>query len=208
MNPAVRAFDLHPPPVSAARTSAFGWVIALSEASKKLVTHSFQVNLLALAAIVQSRRAGQSLRGFDEVASQMRRWSVDLHTELEKLRGIGREAVSLASQLTKAARLVDILERARGTRADTALERALERRRHSVEELDARIAGARRRLIGCVDDLCQLGLMATVLSRSAMIEAATASPLLREQLSQVSREFYTNADWVIGELQRLQKVLR
>lgn len=135
MNPAVRAFDLHPPPVSAARTSAFGWVIALSEASKKLVTHSFQVNLLALAAIVQSRRAGQSLRGFDEVASQMRRWSVDLHTELEKLRGIGREAVSLASQLTKAARLVDILERARGTRADTALERALERRRHSVEEL-------------------------------------------------------------------------
>ena len=71
----------------------FNRVAGLNEAAKELVARSYQVNLLALDAMVQSKRGGSSLRGFDEVSSQMRRWSRDLHVELERLAALSRRVV-------------------------------------------------------------------------------------------------------------------
>jgi len=47
----------------------FERVISLNEAAKELIARSFRVNLLALDAMVQSKRGGSSLRGFEAFIS-------------------------------------------------------------------------------------------------------------------------------------------
>ena len=84
-----------------ASAGELGQVVSLNEASKSLLTRSFEINLRSLNAIVQSKRSGGRLRGFDDVSSQIRTWSRELHQQLEELGRLGRGAVGLASFLIR-----------------------------------------------------------------------------------------------------------
>jgi phenylacetate-coenzyme A ligase PaaK-like adenylate-forming protein len=59
-----------------------------------------------------------------------------------------------------------------------------------------------------LSDLDQLGLMAMVLSRSAMIEASSGTSEQRAQLGRVSQEFYQNSEFVISLLRSALKAVR
>ena len=80
-------------------------VVELNEAAKALLRQSFEINLRALDAIVQSKRGGGALRGFDEVSSQIRLWSRDLQEKVESLWALGRSAVTSASHLLQTRRV-------------------------------------------------------------------------------------------------------
>jgi hypothetical protein len=64
------------------------------------------------------------------------------------------------------------------------------------------------RIIDKIDDLNRLGLMACVLSRSALIEATAAEAGEREALTSVSRDFYAKSQEIVDIVQTLAKSMR
>lgn len=178
----------------------FNRVAALNEAAKELISRSYQVNLLALDAMVQSKRGGSSLRGFDEVSSQMRRWSRDLHAELERLAALSRLVVSEVSMTSKEGHLLRLLHRAVDASSNATATRTFGERRSTQLDRQQTLVRLWRKVLDALGDLDQLGMMAVVLSRSAMIEASGGAPEERAQLGHVSREFYRNSEAVVNVL--------
>lgn len=181
---------------------------ALNEAAKELIARSHQVNLLALDAMVQSKRGGSSLRGFDEVSSQMRRWSRDLHVELQGLAALSRQVVSEVSLASKEGHLLRLLQRAAESSASLAASETFSRRNAIQEERERTLMRLWRKVLDALGDLDQLGMMAVVLSRSAMIEASGGADGQRAQLGHVSQEFYRNSEAVMNVLKLTLKEMR
>lgn len=172
--------------------TALAGVVALNEGAKAIRRSAFEVNLRALGAIVQSRRAGQALRGFAEVSTQMQRWSETLASAAQRL----------TEGCTTRVRVVS--DDARRSRQRALLHRALE---GSSRGLDAESLGldvappkdlrsSAREVRLAVAELHELGLMASVLSRAALIEACEGDAQQRRDLSAISREFAVHADEV------------
>jgi hypothetical protein len=187
---------------------SFDRVVALNEAAKELLERSLKVNLLALNAMVQSKRSGGACRGFDEVSAQMRSWSQQLHGQLRSLGQLSQTTVRDLSLYEKQRRLSRLLERAIESVATVSSSAVLQRSRAELEANLLGLESGRRRLSLLIDDLVQLGMMASVLSRSAMIEAQSGPAEIRQQLSDVSREFYDNAEAVVETLRALLKSIR
>lgn len=183
-------------------------VAALNEACKVLLERSFHVNLRALDAIVQSKRAGAALRGFDEVAGQMRNWSRDLHRDLERLVDCSRRVVGSTSTAAKNEHSLRLLTKAAAVSGNAAAARVRDEHREELDSLEHHIVRLWREVTTLLHDLDQLGMMAAVLSRSAMIEAASGSNEQRGQLGDVAREFYGNAQSVLETLQIAVKIAR
>jgi len=189
-------------------TANFGRVAALNEAAKELMARSHHVNRLALDAMVQSKATGANLRGFDEVSSQIRHWSRDLHAELERLRALSRELVVQVSHVSKEARLLSLLRRATATCSENAKHCDFTAKETAQIDRLERLAKLWRTMAVSLSDLDQLGLMAAVLSRSAMIEASSGTSEQREQLGRVSAAFYQNSESVISVLKAALKAVR
>ncbi len=186
----------------------FERVVALNEAAKQLIARSFSVNLLAMDALVQSKQAGARLPGFDEVSAQMRRWSRELHEQLEQLGGLSRSVVERTSTLSKESHLLRLLGQAArlsgrvdATERYEALSVVLASRERELTQLW-------RRVDDLLGDLDQLSMMAVVLSRSAMIEAAGADTAHFAQLTSVSKSFYQNAEAAVEVLRALLLTMR
>ena len=181
-------------------------IVHVNEVAKRLVVHSFQVNLLALDAMVQSKRAGGRLRGFDEVSKQMRDWSAELKSQLGELADLTRVCVTEASLGIKMRRTVRLLgEAARRSRNGDAAESAARRARDLAGECTASLDTRWSRVSLQIAELTRLGMMACVLSRSAMIEAQSGAPAERVQLMHVARDFYCNSEDVLHALRTLAK---
>lgn len=183
-------------------------VIDINEAGKSLLLRSFEINLRALDAIVQSKRNGALLRGFDEVSSQIRTWSRQLQGDVERLVQCGLEAVTGASLIIRERRMRRLMAAA-AERGDDASARACS------EDMQARLARHEaalsqrwRQIGGLVDDLKQLGMMACVLSRSALIEASSAGDDSREHLTLVSRDFYAKSEEVVETVGALARTMK
>ncbi|HWA72883.1 MAG TPA: hypothetical protein VG937_11130 [Polyangiaceae bacterium] len=183
----------------------FERVVRLNEAAKRLLKLSFQVNLLALDAMVQSKRA--SLLGFDEVSSQMRRWSRELHENLEHLARVTARALAATSLSSKERRILAIVSDAADGSESEAMRAVRERLSEKQEESLTSMRRDWRLVMNVVHDLDQMGMMACVLSRSAMIEATGAAPELRVQLELVSRTFYDNSQSAADILRDLTMTL-
>ncbi len=179
----------------------------MNEGAKELIARSLRVNLLALDAMVQSKRGGSGLRGFDEVSSQMRSWSRDLHRELEELSRLSRIVVGHASQSSKEAHLLRLLERAAASSNSPLAAHALEGRGREQLTRALELKRSWRQVRDALGSLDLLGMMAVVLSRSAMIEASSGTAEQRAQLNDVSEQFYRNSEAVVGVLKTLLKTL-
>jgi hypothetical protein len=186
----------------------FDRVVALNEAAKGLLALSYQVNLLAIDAMLQSKRGGGDLRGFDEVSSQMRSWSRDLHERLERLSGHCSEVVGRTSLYCKQAHILQLLEAAARQSTGESLQAACGQRGDEQQALAAEVDRDWRRVRAQLDDLNQLGTMAVVLSRSAMIEASTGTAEQRLLLTQVSQEFSRHSNVAVQTIRDILKQLR
>lgn len=184
-------------------TFDFNRVSSLNEGAKELIARSFRVNLLALDAMVQSKRGGSSLRGFDEVSSQMRTSSRDLHHELEELSRLSRAVVDHASQSSKQAHLLRLLGQAASSSRSPLASAAFERHRQAQQARAEELKRSWRQVKDTLGSLDQLGMMAVVLSRSAMIEASSGSAEQRAQLNDVSEQFCRNSEVVVNVLKAL-----
>ena len=190
------------------RNERFDQVVTLNEAAKELLVRSAQVNLLALDAMVQSKRGGGNLRGFDEVSSQMRMWSKELHQQLRELGELSASVLLRTSLHSKQRRKLELLEEAARCSDNADAQAACERSLREHQSLEATLARDARRTRDLLSDIDQLGMMAIVLSRSAMIEAASGDDQQRAQLNLVSQEFYRNSEAVLEILKATLNEMR
>jgi hypothetical protein len=193
-----------PPSPAAANGADLSSVVHVNEAAKQLVAAAFQVDLLALNAIVQSERCGGGLRSFEEVARHMKLWASELRTHLHALAADTSETVREVSTLLLRRRVARLLgEAARGSDVPgiVAASRAATAR---VTQQERAASRAWARLAGHARALKRLGLMACVLSRLAMIEAESGgSRGEREALVEAAKAFNRNAEHVAGVVQAL-----
>jgi hypothetical protein len=113
--------------------------------------------------------------------------------------------VAGTSRASKEARMTRLLERAAVMSQYAAARAVYEQHAHEQQERERDLDSKWRAVRVVLSDLNMLGLMAVVLSRSAMIEASSGSAELREQLTHVSREFYDNSEAVVGVIKALTK---
>ena len=188
------------------RQGELNQVVSLNEAAKVLSRCSFEINLRALDAIVQSKRSGRRLRGFDEVSTQMRTWSRELVQQLDELRALSCEALGLASLFIRQRRMTGLMTSALASSAFPGASAMQATVSATLEGRQADLKILWRRIIAAVEGLNLQGMMACVLSRSALIEA-TSSPDAeqRVQLGHVSQDFYKKSDEVVEIVRALAK---
>lgn len=178
-------------------------VVAVHEGAKAILNDSHQVNLRALDATVRSLRRGSQLRGFAEVSSQMRQWSQELHTAIKQVTEASAEQVNLVSAFEKRMRMLNLLTSAASEpQASRLLFEGLERARAEGVELEEGMRKLQRRVRGLLEDLQQLGLMACVLSTSALIEASTAGDDAND-LTLVSKDFSERSQKVTENIRQM-----
>lgn len=186
----------------------FGGVVALNQGARDLLSLSYRVNLLAIDAMLQSKRGGGDLKGFDEVSSQMRSWTRDLHDRLEELNVKCQAVVARTSLYCRRREVLRLLEAAVAQSGNADLQRALGQLREGLKDIGAELDSDWRIVRGRLADLDQQGTMAVVLSRSAMIEAATGGAEQRAQLGQVSKAFYEHSQSAVQTLKSLLRQFR
>lgn len=180
-------------------------VVQLNECAKTMRRFAFQVSLSALGAMVLSSRTGGELRGFNEVAQQMRSWSQELEQAAQAVTLLTARRVRMVSDLLKQERLHGLLQRAAAaTGPARRLAGCLSEQEQSVRNLMLELRGTDDGIGQALDAISQLGLMASVLSRAALIEAASGNGHQRRELSLVSQEFATYADRVNETLTKVR----
>lgn len=185
--------------------TSLGTVVRLNECAKTMRRYAFQVSLSALGAMVLSSRTGSELRGFNEVALQMRNWSRDLEDAARAVTLLTARRVRMVSDLLKQDRLRGLLRRAAAASGrQTRLTDCLAQRDRDLSALSAELRSADGRIADSLDAIMQLGLMASVLSRAALIEAAGGNSHQRRELTLVSQEFASYAERVNDTLTQVR----
>ncbi len=168
-------------------------VVERNEAAKQMRKSAAQVRLRSLDALIRSSRIRSNrLAGFREVSQQMRRWSDELERELGTLAGVCSEAVMLECTRRNQQRRRRLLTQA--YKSSPRHQSALRAAKDSTVEVSYR-KGLRSTIVQ-LERLSQLGLMAVVLSRTALFEATNAVGDERAILVQAANEFRTHADAV------------
>jgi hypothetical protein len=184
-------------------------VVRLNECAKTMRRYAFQVSLSALGAMVLSSRTGGVLKGFNEVALQMRNWSRDLEQAAGAVTLLTVRRVRMVSDLLKQRRLQGLLLRAAGAHgAGPQLGACLAQREQALDALRTELRRADDGIAESLDVIMQLSLMASVLSRAALIEAAGGNNHQRRELTLVSQEFASYAERVDATLTQVRSGAR
>ena len=187
-------------------STALARVVELNEGAKAIRRHSFEVSLRALGATAKNLRAGSELRGFVEVSAQMQSWSRSLSSAVDRVTLISTEQVRLVSDIVRRTRMLEIMELAAQNEASRgALAGSAERLREELKGARSRLKRLRDTLTDGLETLEQLGMMASALSRAALIEAASGNAEQRAELSLVSREFAQRADLVSDTIREIMR---
>jgi len=112
------------------------------------------------------------------------------------------------STASKEGHLLRLLARAAASAGNELATQTVTARRADESEREEQLKRRWREVLDALGDLDQLGMMAVVLSRSAMIEASSGSAEQRAQLNDVSQQFYSNSEAVVNVLKGLLKVMR
>ena len=176
-------------------------VVELNERSKALSSEAHHISLRALDAVVRSQRASPALRGFVEVSSQMREWSRTFESEVKRVFALAGSQVEVVSQIVRQQRVVGLLTKAaERVPRDACLGVARQRADAELSQAHTQLKTLRRSTLSEMQDLQQLGLMATVLSRVALIEAASGTEDERRDLGVVTADFAARSESVASAI--------
>ena len=176
-------------------------IVRINEEIKSVVATAFKINLMAMNAIFLAKRAGTSALGFGVLSNELRRFAMDLQSQMGTLREMTYGSVNTVTALVKQSRLNRLLERTRSKSKGEglALVEHFMRTQHAedLERRQEQMNVLNRRLSQMIADTTQLVELGSVLARSAKIEAAYGGGF-SASLMQVSSDF----EKTIGEIQR------
>ena len=178
--------------------------VRLNEGIKGVVLIAFQINIMALNAILLSHRAGEVALGFGVISKELRTLSVELTRLMQALSTDAYLAVNLISDQLRRERRQQLLQTTQTQlqRPSAALDAIVAERKTLFLARAQQVREVRLRLLDQLEEarkLCQFG---TAISRSAKIEAAYGREYGRA-LAEVSQEFDQKIQTILPSIETL-----
>lgn len=178
--------------------------VRLNEGIKGVVLIAFQINIMALNAILLSHRAGEVALGFGVISKELRTLSVELTGLMQALSADAYLAVNLISDQLRRERRQQLLQTTQTQlqRPSAALDAVVAERKALFLARAQQVREVRLRLLDQLEEarkLCQFG---TAISRSAKIEAAYGREYGRA-LAEVSQEFDQKIQTILPSIETL-----
>jgi hypothetical protein len=183
-------------------------VVGINEQIKRIAATAFQVNMMALNAILLARRAGRMALGFSVLSNELREFIRRIEDAMARLGALTQETVRAVSQdarqeqIHRCLRLAEVQLKRHDLRRAAALTQVLESRGRLAGMRAGRSDALRRSMLATLQDAGQLGQYGLVLARTARIEA-TYGGEFSEALVQVAVDF----DATINEIIRFVATL-
>ena len=193
---------------SHSQTMKLGRMTQINEEIKKVTLLSFEVNLVALNAMLVTKRAGERSRGFGVVSSELRKFSSKLR---EAMGNLGVRIFGLINDVASMQKLIHqmaLLQRVSGENGEihkfmrspiVNKEKLLVELRQSMEEEQDRLLLQVRRTL----KLCDMG---TALVRCAKIESVYGGNM-SGSLKQVASQIEGTIEEILGILTALESRL-
>lgn len=178
-------------------------IVRINEDIKKIVRLARKINILALNAILVSRRAGNVALGFGVISDELRSFSKELTTIMSKLTELSYASVQVVSQHQRYHRINRLMTLASENIDTLSIEKQLSTSNARVEVLVNNLREGYQRLQKLVNDADEGSRFGSVISRSLKIEA-TYGGNFTQLLSQIAVEFGDYIDAIPAILNQLK----
>ncbi len=184
------------------------WMVQVNEEIKKVTNLSFGVNLIALNAMLVSKRAGERSRGFGVVSSELRVFSGKIR---EAMNGLGQRIYALINSVAaiqKQSHGRDHLQRVmgQGDKMREVMGASFARKEEALLKLTRSIETDQGHLLRQVSRTLQLCDTGTSLARSAKIESVYGGDM-SGTLRQVAIQIEGAIEEILGILKALESSL-
>ena len=187
------------------RALSLDWMVQVNEEIKKVTSLSFGVNMVALNAMLVSKRAGDRSRGFGVVSSELRIFSGKLR---DVMNGLGLRIFDLINDVAamqKQSHERDHMNRAmgQGDKIREFMGASIARKEMHLVQIIQAMEKDRDHLLLQVRRTLQLSDMGTSLARSAKIESVYAGDM-SDTLKQVANQIEGIVEEILGILIALE----
>ena len=182
-------------------------IVRINENIKTVVTQARRINLLALNAILLSRRAGKLALGFGVISDELRTFSKDLTTTMRVLMNLSYGSVAIVSQFQRYSHVNYILQTTEKASQHQLVRQRLAFSNKKLAELETGLNKVYQDLARYIDDAETAGRFGSVIARSLKIEA-TYGGGFHQILAQFATEFSYYIDSIPGILQQIQGYLK
>lgn len=178
-------------------------VMGINERIKGIAATAFQVNIMALNAILLARRAGRMALGFSVLSNELRDFIRRIDGAMARLSELTQETVRDVSQQARQGQIQRSLmsaqiQLARHDRASAgALPQVLASRTRLAGLGTERAATLKKSMLSTLEDAWHLGQHGQVLARTARIEA-TYGGEFAGALTQVALDFDASINEIIA----------
>lgn len=179
-------------------------IIGITECVKAVVWSAHRINLLAINALLLSRKSGSDAVGFAVVSTELRAFSQQLSQQMTHLHQLSATSLDQISAALKRRHLQRLLLRANGE-GRQSLQQPLARMSAAEHGFSEDAAGCNKQLGAVLADANQHCLYGDVIARFAKIEAAYGGAL-SSHLGEIAREFTTLVADVLPEIERLRRM--
>lgn len=188
-------------------TNDLALIVCVNEDIKSVVKLARRINLLALNAILVSRRAGNVALGFGVIADELRGFSKNLTVTMQTLMKLSYQSVQTVSLYQRHVRMNKLILLAQEqllTSSTIHKLQADDRRTHALRDDLLRTYKGLQKLIEDAEDASRFG---SVIARSLKIEATYGNEF-SSLLAQIAVEFSHYIDSIPDVLQRLNRNLQ
>ena len=179
-------------------------IVGITECVKAVVWSAHRINLLALNALLLSRKSGSDAVGFAVVATELRAFSQQLSLQMNRLHQLSAASLDQISAALKRRHLQRLLARAAGE-GRMSLQPPLARMAAAERAFVEEASGRNKQLGAVLEDANQHCLYGDVIARFAKIEAAYGGAL-RSHLGEIANEFTALVADVLPEIERLRRM--
>lgn len=182
-------------------------VVRINEGIKHVVDISFNVNIVALNAMLRAKQAGASAAGFGVSSTELRRFSAGLDTIMSELSTSVSALVAMVAAARKRERLNRCYRRARRQlEAESArLHAVLERKELEMQAIMADVTGVLRRLRHHLARAEKMARMGMTTARASKIEAVYCNRLAAD-LKQVAETIEHTIDELLTTIKTISRL--
>ena len=176
--------------------------LVICEDIKLIIEIPFKTNLIAVNAMLITRRAGIKSRGFSIIALELRLLSGRLRELMNKVSKVITLMIYDVVILCKTQRMMGYLQRALAGDQYAIIDSAISRKQADMNKLNQGVEENLSSLLGTLENAYELCKTSEALSRNAKIEAAYGEELSGE-LKLVAERIETTMTEITASLQTL-----
>lgn len=182
-------------------------IVRINEDVKRVVTSTRKINILALNAILLSRRAGKSAVGFAVISNELRIFSKDLAACMKHLIKLSHSSLSVVSHFQRYKRINTLWDHTQANSHHPAVTKPLNQSNEKLHQMQQELNTAYSALSRFMDDAESMGRFGSVIARSLKIEA-TYGGEFHSILAQIATEFSQYIDAIPEILNQAHHLLK